>query len=160
MILTDYICNCHFLPRGHSEIPGLGLQHGRFWGYCSSHSVWVLPLTKSLHSSYTWRMGKWALGESVYLPKWTKSVQVVFFFFPPVVYICLKLITLAALGLGCSTASCGVFPCGARTLYSWLMGSVVAGIVALRHVVLGSPTRDWTCIPCTARWIFTTGPPG
>ena len=58
MTLTDYICNCHFLPRGHSETPGLGLQHGRFWGYSSTHSVWILLLIKSLDSSYMWRMGK------------------------------------------------------------------------------------------------------
>ena len=74
----------------------------------------------------------------MYLPEWTKSVQVVFF--SPVVHMFLKLISLAALGLSCSTGSCGGLPLRG-TDYLWRMGSVVAGIDALRHVVSGSPTR-------------------
>ena len=56
------------------------------------------------------------------------------------------LIYLAVSALGCSVRD---FHCFAWALQLWLKG-----LVAPAACGISSPTRDWTLIPCSARWIL------
>lgn len=82
-----------------------------------------------------------------------------FFFFPPVVDICLKLITMAALGLSCSTMSCGVFRCSAWTLYSWCMGSVMQAQLLCDMWCQGPRLGIEPASPALRGRLSTFGPP-
>ena len=56
---------------------------------------------------------------------------------------------------GLLVAACGIFPCGAQTLYLWHTGSVIgAGRLSCSVWNLSSPARDRTHVLCIARQIL------
>ena len=76
--------------------------------------------------------------------------------FSPFVF-CILFFYLFVFLFGCVCLGCG----GMRDLSLWNTGSRARRLSSHSMWDLGSPTRDWTLVPCLPRWIFLpSGPLG
>ena len=125
-------CPTLYNPMNHST-PGLPVHHQLLFTFCHKGGVICI----------------------------SEVIDIVYFFF------------LAALGFRCrskafsSHVDQGLFSsCGAQDSHCRgctrevpVPQKLWSNLAAPRHVE-SSQTRDWTCVPCTSRWILNTEPPG